>query len=209
MNGLVDYADCHWPGLYSIALGRNESGGVSRLFVAKPGELCEDLRDARRPFLHHAHAYDFLSTTVAGVVENDVFSEVRRGPGAWAPEEKGGEKFHAYRFGSVMSGTPSLEWENVVRLRWVRSDLARAGERYYMKNTEIHRVIFHPDPRTGWFAVRLDEGEPKARPALCFAREYLHALPHEGELYRPIQEWEARRILDDLANRQGIEVPCL
>ncbi len=199
MNGLVDYADCHWPGLYSIALGRNPSGGVSRLFVAKPGELCEDLRDARRPFLHHAHAYDFVSTTVAGVVENDVFS-VMGGEG---------EKFHAYRFGSIVEGEPSLEWDHVARLAWRRSDVCHVDESYPLSHREIHRVVFHPDPRTGWFAVRLDEGGPRARPAYCYAREYLAALPHAGELYRPIQEPEARRILDDLANVQRIEVPCL
>lgn len=186
------FAAMHWPGLYSIALGINRGGGLSRLFVALPGHLHMDLRDRERPFLHHAHAYDFRSTTVAGAVENDVFMEASLGDSA--------PLFHAYRFESVMArDEPKLERSHYTRLAHIYSDFCDRGESYELDHDRIHRVVFHPDPQTGWFAVRLDESAPKPRAEFCYSRHFMADIPYRDDLYQPIDESEARTILDRLA----------
>lgn len=195
MTKIQSFANMHWPGLYSIVVTGTEPGRLKRLYVAKPGELHPDLQDAKAPFLHHKHAYDFRSTTVLGTVENDVYEKVH----GWGS----GEKFHEYSFGSAMNGEPTLKWVYTVRLQWLTTDVCRKGERYSMESHEIHRVVFHPCPRTGWFAVCIQEMRARPRSTTCWAREYLDDIPYKSKLYKPITNEQARGILDELRDAGG------
>jgi hypothetical protein len=194
---VTHFANMHWPGLYSIIVGGTREGGLSRLFIAEPDCLHEDLRDPRRPFLHHAHAYDFRSTTIAGVVENDVYAVDTKGVG---------EKFHAYSFEPTVDGSPPiLRWSTPARLRYRYSETRFPGESYNLDHHAIHRVVFHSCPKTGWFATRIDEGPPMPRPSLCYARELLLELPHrDADLYRPIDREKAQRVLGWLKVGAGL-----
>lgn len=192
----TSFANMHWPGLYSIVIGGTVADGLSRLFVALPGDLHPHLRDPAAPFLHHAHAYDFKSTTLAGVVESDVY--MRR---------LDGEKFHAYSFRrDVAPSDPLIQHEGLTALTWTRSNVCLPGESYWLSSEKIHRVIFHACPRTAWLAVRIDECNPTARPRLAYARHFMFDVPNRDELYQPISIAEASEVLEDLQRATGVQL---
>jgi hypothetical protein len=201
---MQSFANMHWRGLYSIALGKNRNGGLSRLFIARPGELHADLQDLRRPFLYHAHRYDFQSTTLVGAVENEVWR-----PKCGVGTDKG-ELFHSYQFDGVMDrDKPQLTRKGYATLVHRYNEFCGPGQSYNLDNEAVHRVGFYPDPRTGWFAVRLDEGARKPRPELCYSKQYIGTLPDAEHLYTPITDAVAAVLLKDLSAANGLEPICL
>lgn len=192
---LQSYANMHWPGLYSIALGESRLGGLSRLYLAPPGMLHPELSDWHAPFLHHAHSYDFVSFTLVGAVENFVYRTAY----------ERGEPFYAYHFRPASEGGPELQYRGTDSLKLRYHEVARAGERYELECNDVHRVLFHADRATGWFAVRIEEGPPQTRPELCYGRHYLQQLPHVDEdLYHPVTATHASELLGMFVSATGV-----
>lgn len=177
---LTSLANCHFPGLYSIVLDDLGTGCLLRAYIAPPGGLHPWLTDPLSPFLWHAHAYDFRSTTVAGRVRNEVLS--------WGDGEPSFATFDVYEhvLGSTQAGRSVSHTGEARRAFVSRVDYCGPTESYSLAAHEIHRVTFWPCPVTGWFVALIRETCRAERPASAWSTQVLTSLPGADELYRPM-----------------------
>lgn len=188
------FRDAHFPGLYSIVIGQTAPGLLRRLFIAEPGQLHHDLQSEDGIFLWHAHGYDFRETTVAGIVEN---INVRLDPNGYM-------KFHSYRIeaGIDTGRRPTLSKCGEARALITERTSYGEGKSYELQHDIIHRVVFHPDSKTGWFACLVEEICAAKAPDVVYSPHELTDVPNAGELYKRIDTSEADRILDKLSHRE-------
>lgn len=187
------FRDAHFPGLYSIVIGRTAPGLLRRMFIAEPDQLHVDLQDENSSFLWHAHGYDFRETTVAGAVVN---LNARLDP-------RGGEVFHSYRIeAGIDSGKrPSLTRLGTVGISITDKNVYGEGESYELRHDIIHRVTFHPNAKNGWFACLVEETRAAIAPAVVYSRHRLNDVPNADKLYKRIDTDEANRVLGLLSQR--------
>lgn len=185
--GVKHFYNAHFPGLYSIVLAK-DGDCLTRAFITKPGELHADLQSSFRPFLWHAHGYDFTETTVAGRCVNICVS----------PCVNAVSTFHEYRIeaGIDTGKRPALTktgWQMGVVLS--RHDVCDAGDSFSMTHEIIHRVVFTPCERTGWFACVVQELRHVSPPDRVYSPHDLPDVPDAAALYQQIPPAAARDVV--------------
>jgi hypothetical protein len=188
------YAEAHFPGLYSIVLCRN-NGLLTRMFIARPGQLHADLMSDAGKFLWHAHGYDFReTTTIAGCVTNINVTPAYDG-----------RPFYQYQ---INAGIDSGQRPTITQLpRKVTMGLMSVieypvGSSYTLDASVIHRVVFTPDAETGWFACMVQELKKRPAPDIVYSPHDLDDIPDADKLYRKIDNTEAQQLLTDLMESQ-------
>ena len=192
------YAEAHFPGLFSIVISR-DGGCLDRVFIAAPGQLHPHLTRDDSPFLWHAHGYDFTEVTLAGSVRNIVVERVPN-PNA------GGRYFHAYRIeAGIDSGRlPTIARVGCDRFKIVRDRTYQRSCGFTMKHDAVHRVVFRPCQKTGWFACRVLETEKHPAPDIVYCRHEIGAVPNADRLYQRISTDEAQHVLDAFAQSEHL-----
>lgn len=181
------FANAHFPGLYSIGLEKTQYS-FTRMYLAKPGELHEDLMYDNDNFLWHNHAYDFIQTPVLGSVI-DIHLKIGSQ-----------ERFNCYKFnGGMTSGKkPELEFVSKVLVDIYDYKIYNRGEDLNLKKDVIHRVLFRPDERTGWFASVVTEFNHSAKSPYVYSKNLLTEVPNADILYREIPQTEAQELIDSV-----------
>ncbi len=193
--------NCHFPGLYSIAL--EESGGnLTRAFVARPGELHPDLQNPDSFFLWHSHAYNFIEIPVVGTVEN-IKARFVGTSRLYADEQE----FNAYGFSSGILGQIALDWYGVFCFDVQPCITYEPGELFYMESHEIHRVVFKPDTETGWFCAIIEELAQFSRPTSVYIPKGLDKPQYLDKLYVNIEREEAAIVIADFLEANKATMP--
>jgi hypothetical protein len=176
--------NAHFPGLYSIVLA-NEGGLLRRMFIARPGELHPALQTTNGLFLWHAHGYDFVETVVLGSAVN-----VCVRPGSRV-------LFRCYEFksGIIHKARPTLMPTGKVLFDEYRCELVHRGKSFAMEASEIHRVVFHPCEKTGWFVCYVQETRKAGPATTVYSPEALPDVPDADILYQPISEYVAKQVV--------------
>lgn len=190
------FANAHFPGLYSVVIGQ-DGDCLTRLFIAKPGQLHADLEDMRGKFLWHAHGYDFRETTLLGSVVNYSAKVVDpRNP----PPGPGGT-FHQYHIeaGIDTGRRPCLTRIGEPLMMVFAGQSFDAGQSYEMNHEEIHRVVFLPCPETGWFACQVQELRKFPAPSVVYSPHVLEDVPYADDLYQEISQEEAQHLLNAIS----------
>lgn len=189
------YTNAHFPGLNSVVLRHDGPGRMTRMFIAPPGMLHQNLLTEYGAFLWHAHAYRFRETTIAGAVWNINLQDCEAfADNAWP--------FYVYRIDAgINSGRrPRLafdgeRWRTMRVTSRTRYD---EGQSYELAPDIIHRVVFEPNPQTGWFACLVEELADAPAPDVVFSPHYLTDVPDADRLYVPISTDAAQYLLDGL-----------
>lgn len=199
-EGAQHFYNAHFPGLYSIVIGQGCYGSLRRLFIAPPGQLAEDLRAFHGRFLWHAHAYSFAEVTIAGAVTNLCIRPELTGRGS-------AHCFYEYEIhaGITTGRRPTLKCLGHKFFEEFRHDHCREMESFGMNHDIIHRVVFHPNPDTGWFACLVQEYNAAPAPPYVYCESLLSDVPHADELYKKITSEEAQDIVRYLCHAQDLK----
>lgn len=175
-EGVSHFANAHFVGLYSIVIDK-QGDCLTRCYVARPGELHPDLQYEQGRFLWHAHGYHFMEKTIAGHVENIC---VRPGHKT---------VFNEYQiFAGIDSGQrPTLKATGrKAMLDEYRRDACGPGMSFTMHAETIHRVVFRPCFRTGWFACVVKEIQKVKPPEFVYSPHVIDEVPDADKLYQKI-----------------------
>lgn len=189
-TGVRHFYNAHFPGLYSIVLEQN-GDLLTRAFIAYPNALHHDLRSFTGTFLWHAHGYDFRETSVAGTVENIC---VR-------PSSKR-NAIVMYRY-KIQAGITSNTRPRIERLDMRGFEVFStceipAGGSFFMLSDIIHRVVFQPCRKTGWFCCVVQELRRSEPSNIVYCPDLLIEVPNADALYQELTDEQARAVLTEL-----------
>lgn len=130
---LMSRDDCHATRVSSIVVGRSESGGLRRMFLAWPGHrLAENHLVGALPVGIHDHRYPLRLQLLAGRVRNTVY---RRG-GA-----RSARILREFEFRSgQMQVTPSASFVGLSAITVVAQEWLPAGEWLSLRARDLHNV---------------------------------------------------------------------
>jgi hypothetical protein len=190
-DAISGLADCHVPGLFSIALRprRSRTEGMLRIFYAGAGcPLWSMEADGDFVLMPHNHRQDIGLYRLFGEAWNVLMDD-----------QYGAETLHQYAFGSALLDKKfTLDYRKTVRtIRFNREQIVESG--LQMRWDEVHTVVAMP--HSAWI-VREGELAPEPFTALAYSRRPRRQLSAEG-LYRPMSARLLGAVRRELLRRAG------
>lgn len=177
-------ANCHLPGIYSIALQPRKSAndGMLRVFYTTKEAKLTDLEDSDDfRVMPHNHRQDITLYRLFGKAIN-----VRMDFGY-------GSKIHEYSFGSaLLNGEFSLTYRQDTSAVFIYEEIPNEG--LALKWNDVHTVIAHPE--SAW-VVKEGNLAPEPYVSLSYSRQMNKKLKSEG-LYRKMDTSELLAVSDAL-----------
>lgn len=140
------YRNCHCKGLHSIVLTALPDGNLLRVYWAKAKEHQLHLNDPEKLYMKmslgiHAHSKNLYFDVLHGTL-NNVIAEV---------DDEQGINFSRYTFSSkINGGDGGFTDERKAKIVFKSNTEHRAGQNFFMNNSEMHTVHAHEDRTCIW-----------------------------------------------------------
>lgn len=208
----IHMANCHIPGVYSISLKKKDDGSLIRLYFFDVNKEYVDpsIVDGKGPLLIHRHNYNFLSTTLCGLVINKRYEDIitNRTKLLYAYDFKPLD-FKETGIDRIFSGRPKVEYIGHRMMRSLESSVG-VNSQYDMHATEYHSVQFIPGS-TGRFAALIEESPARKRdlqpkPQIVLCERFIQDVPNKDKLYQVIPNSIANKVLESAKESTRIAV---